>query len=718
MSPVDFLIITPMPEEKDALLGYLPDAGPPRSSRDHVWTYYEAPVQATLSDGSSITYSVVVTMPNDIGRVDAANIATAMIEEFHPRYVLLIGIAGGIAESGVKLGDILIADQIADYEIQSVQERKTARRWRVYHVDARLLNFTINFSRIDQPESTKIRRPIPGEPKIHLGTIYSGDKIIARKSFFNKSKKEFPRSIGVEMEAGGVVKAALHAPGRPGFFMIRCASDLADANKYASATEAWRPYACEIAAWYTIELLKHGPVPKTDVEPPEPETRQAAVYPTTLHGADMFFGCDKELKEIDKAWDRKSTHILVIAAWCGVGKTSLVAKWMAMKAASGWPGFERVMDWSFYTGLQPHTPRPWQTILESWVGASIGNLLCPPYYIPEIRGRSVDSTETFLFEALKFFGDEDMANSPASRVEKANRLGVLVSEQRALLVLDGLESLQHPPGRNKGEIKDRAMADLLKMLAQNNKGLCIVTTREGVADLNHWMSDTVVYLGGKQDGDYYPQLSALSEPAGVELLRFLDVRGESSGLEQLVRDVHGHPLTLNLLGGYLACVHNGDIRKRHDVKLETANPHFRNGFAFQAMSAYEHWMNEQGDTGARQLAIMRLSGLFDRPIDADHFNIFRKSPVITGLTESIIDIDENDWNRSLSELHSLRLLSFSEDSVYEPASQSLSPATKAKIYVHPLVREHFASALRNQRPKAWRAAHQRLVEHLKDIAPE
>lgn len=67
--------------------------------------------------------------------------------------------------------------------------------------------------------------------------------------------------IGVEMEAGGVANAVAQSARRPGFFMIRGVSDLADTDKVSDEVKRWRPYACEIAAAWTIELLKSGPIP-------------------------------------------------------------------------------------------------------------------------------------------------------------------------------------------------------------------------------------------------------------------------------------------------------------------------------------------------------------------------------------------------------------------------------------------------------------------------
>jgi hypothetical protein len=84
------------------------------------------------------------------------------------------------------------------------------------------------------------------------------------------------------------------------------------------------------------------------------------------------------------------------------------------------------------------------------------------------------------------------------------------------------------------------------------------------------------------------------------------------------REVRGHGLTLQLLGRYLRLVEDGDIRKRDTVRLADADEQYQNdatrpyGHAFKAMEAYEKWFVSEGEKGLRQLAILRLLGLFDR----------------------------------------------------------------------------------------------------------
>ncbi|OHB79643.1 MAG: hypothetical protein A2Z25_00525 [Planctomycetes bacterium RBG_16_55_9] len=259
------------------------------------------------------------------------------------------------------------------------------------------------------------------------------------------------------------------------------------------------------------------------------------VAPTRLrHGADKLVGREKELSNLDKAWDDPETHVVTIVAWGGVGKTALMVEWMARMARDGWRGVDRIFDWSFYS----------QGTSETTSGSS----------------------DAFVAKALDFFGDPDMAQSPASPWDKGERLARLVAERKTLLVLDGVEPLQYPPGPVGGKLKDPALEALLKGLAQHNAGLCLVTTREPLTDLAPFRGTTA------------PQwdLEHLSVEAGAQLLFDSGVTRAGDGyikandqeLKDTAREVKGHALTLQLLGRYLAKGHNGDVRKRDLVGFE------------------------------------------------------------------------------------------------------------------------------------------------------
>ena len=118
------------------------------------------------------------------------------------------------------------------------------------------------------------------------------------------------------------------------------------------------------------------------------------------------------------------------------------------------------------------------------------------------------------------------------------------------------------------------------------------------------------------------------------------------------------------------------------------------------MAAYEQWLLEAGDEGRREVAILRLMGLFDRPADAGCLQALR-TEIIAGLNEAIVGLDEDDWEFSLSGLEGAKLLTVNRE----------KSGALVSLDAHPLLREYFAKELRKNQA-AWQAAHKRLFEHL------
>jgi nucleoside phosphorylase/tetratricopeptide (TPR) repeat protein len=380
------------------------------------------------------------------------------------------------------------------------------------------------------------------------------------------------------------------------------------------------------------------------------------------YAPDRLIGREAEMKRLSDAWANLSTHVLTIVAMGGEGKTSLVARWAADLAAANWPACEAAFAWSFYS--------------------------------QGTRDQMTASADLFLKEALTFFGDPAMGASAQTAFDKGRRLAQLVGERRSLLILDGLEPLQHAPASpQRGELNDQGIAAVLKGLAVSSRGLCVVTTRYSVEDLKAYRQATAPEL----------RLDRLSQEAGVALLQSLGVRrGSRADFERLVKDVNGHALTLNLLGSYLHDAHAGDIRKRDVVKLHQANSEVQSGHAFHVMDAYVKWFESEGTDGKRALAVLRLLGLFDRPASAECLVAVKQPPAIEGLTESVAKMTEAEENIVYSRLETARLLTLNRDGA----------GTLQSVDAHPLLREYFARKLRQEEPDAWRAAHRRIYEYL------
>ena len=76
----------------------------------------------------------------------------------------------------------------------------------------------------------------------------------------------------------------------------------------------------------------------------------------------------------------------------------------------------------------------------------------------------------------------------------------------------------------------------------------------------------------------------------------------------------------------------------------TANAEEKRGHAFRAMAAYVDWFESAGADGARALAMLRLTGLFDRPASAGCLAALWERPAIAGLTEPLVISSEEQRN--------------------------------------------------------------------------
>ena len=208
-----------------------------------------------------------------------------------------------------------------------------------------------------------------------------------------------------------------------------------------------------------------------------PEKISVARLPVT--GSDVF-GREEDIAFLDDAWANQHVNVVTIVAWAGVGKSTLVNHWLRRMAAEHYRSAELVFGWSFYR-----------------------------------QGTSGDtsSADEFLDAALTWFGDPDPRLGTAW--EKGERLAKLVAHRRTLLVLDGLEPLQNPPGPQEGRLREPSLQALLRELAAFNTGLCVITTRMPVADIaDHERTSAL-----RRD------LEQLSSDAGAKLLRALGVKG-------------------------------------------------------------------------------------------------------------------------------------------------------------------------------------------------
>jgi serine/threonine protein kinase len=394
---------------------------------------------------------------------------------------------------------------------------------------------------------------------------------------------------------------------------------------------------------------------RTRRSPSKPGPKKISIARLPVTGSDLF-GREEDIAFLDRAWSNKDVNVVTIVAWAGVGKSTLVNHWLRRMATDHYRTAELVFGWSFYRQ-----------------GTSGGT----------------SSADEFIDVALTWFGDPDPRLGTAW--EKGERLAKLVAHRRTLLVLDGMEPLQNPPGPQEGRLREPSLQALLRELAAFNMGLCVITTRLAIADLADHAGTSAL----RRD------LEQLSSDAGAKLLRALGIKGGEGELRSASDEFRGHCLALTLLGSYLTDAYDGDIRFRQEVSARLVDDVRQGVHARKVMESYQTWLGE-----GPELSVLRMLGLFDRPADERALGTLLKAPAIHGLTESLTDLRPTEWRTILAKLRRARLLA-AED-----------PHNPGHLDTHPLVREYFGEQLRNQLTEAWKECNRRLFNYYRTLAPE
>ena len=404
---------------------------------------------------------------------------------------------------------------------------------------------------------------------------------------------------------------------------------------------------------------------KEAAAPSKPTARAPAFVhisglPETFY--ERLVGRDAELERLDEAWSDEKTNILSLVAEGGAGKSALVNEWLTRLQADGYRGADCVLGWSFYS---------------------------------QGSKERATAADEFLDWALAKLGVKLETTSAAA---KGEAIAEALMKRRALIVLDGVEPLQHGPGPQAGQLKDQGLRALLRRFAaappRADHSLIVLTSRLAVADIQRFKDGAAPVV----------DVEKLSDEAGAELLRDNDVWGVDRDLRAASHDFGGHPLALTLLASLIKETQNGDVRRRDHIRgllADADNP--RHDQARRVMESYEkEWLAGQPIL----LAILHCVGLFDRPASGDCLKALRAKPAIPGLTDALVGLSDEQWRRAVARLREARLLA------------PVDPSDPEALDAHPLVREWFGERLRQTNEAAWKAAHSRLYDHLRDTTRE
>ena len=220
------------------------------------WTLHTFAGEAQLYYEACFTrggkeHRMVYARQNEMGMVAAAVLSTKLIGHYQPRYLIMVGIAAGIAGSDMDeqiYGDVNVADLVWNYSAGKFVPTERAE----------ICYGNVGFI----PRPTMLRVCEDGRPyveaaaaspenqcHIHIGPIACGAAVVANSEVLEKQvRSQLRRTVALDMESYAVVYAAENAAApRPIPLIIKSVCDYADAQKSDQYQKFAAFTSCEFA---------------------------------------------------------------------------------------------------------------------------------------------------------------------------------------------------------------------------------------------------------------------------------------------------------------------------------------------------------------------------------------------------------------------------------------------------------------------------------------
>jgi nucleoside phosphorylase len=255
-------VLTALPEELGAVRDQLVSEGSEVAEEvvDGGAIYYKASLR-----GDHVDWTVYAAYTEATPASAAAGTADILIN-FRPMISLYVGIAGGIAEKGVKLGDVVAATEVYDYDGGKEGAKGFLPRPRQFHA-AHGLKQRASFTMLDETWREHLRDVVPGlaldAPAIHIEPIAAGSKVIANtdSKTYELVRETADRAVAVEMEGSGFL-GAVHRYGTDAI-IVRGISDLIDGKDQADRDGVRKQAEANAAGFACALLRRYAPSPNT-----------------------------------------------------------------------------------------------------------------------------------------------------------------------------------------------------------------------------------------------------------------------------------------------------------------------------------------------------------------------------------------------------------------------------------------------------------------------
>jgi tetratricopeptide (TPR) repeat protein len=289
-----------------------------------------------------------------------------------------------------------------------------------------------------------------------------------------------------------------------------------------------------------------------------------------------------------------------------------------------------------------------------------------------------------FLDALVQFAVKDLGLSPPDR--RTRRVDAAVAVLRAVplvVVLDGLEILQEPPGELTsagpeplayGEFLDdnlRAFLDAACRLP--HPGLVVLTSRFPFADLTGFLGSSLRLL----------PLERLAATEGAELLGRLDVKGSDQDRQVVSRRLDGHPLALRVFAATLARQAHGDPTRLLDMAFTPEGLGDDDPLEAKLRQLLGFYQTQLPDTWQ---ALLGVVALFPSQVTlATALDLARQLP---GIADRLKDVTDAQLRGARATLAADGLL-----------TRELDQAGQERYACHPVIRGHFRAALVGRDPE-------------------